>query len=328
MGPEGAREKITCIVGGQIVPATDTPLLSSASTPWAGFLLEKHDAGGRQDVCVGWHRTHVGLFNKGSLQFRINKPAGSQEFVAKAGNVCIFPSGFMETRFSIAGSKFEAIAVELDPARVEALAGRKAGIGSLTPQIVVEDAVVAALLTNMALDVAEGCPGGTLYGESLSLALVSYLLGRFTAKRATQQPLRKFSQVEARRVTDYIHANLDRALNLFELAELVQLRPRQFFRLFSNTFATTPHRYIIEERISVAKQLIAKGRLLIEIAAKLGFANQSHFADVFRKVAGMPPGQFRSRCSQREFRTTHCVPLNLMDGGPETTQLVPEQRDY
>ena len=111
----------------------------------------------------------------------------------------------------------------------------------------------------MALEVAEGCPSGTLYGQSLSLALVSYLLGVSTAKRATQRPLRKFSQVEARRVIDYIHANLDRALSLFELAELLELSPRHFFRLFSNTFGTTPHRYIIEERISVAKQLIAKG---------------------------------------------------------------------
>ena len=134
MGPERAQEQITCIVGGQIVAATDTPLFSSASTPWAGFLLEKHDAGDRQDLCVGWHRTHVGLFTKGSLQFRLNNPAGSQEFVARAGNVCVFPSGFMETRFSIAGSKFEAIVVELDPARVEAFAGRRAAVGSLTPQ--------------------------------------------------------------------------------------------------------------------------------------------------------------------------------------------------
>jgi AraC family transcriptional regulator len=280
------------------VAATHAPLLSSASTTWSGFLLEKHDAGDRQDVCVGWHRTHVCLFTKGSLQFRINKPAGSEEVVARAGNVCIFPRGFPETRFSIAGSKFEAIVVELDPARVEALAGRKAAIGSLTPQIVVEDTVIAALLTNMAAEVAEGCPGGTLYGESVSLSLSSYLLGRFALKRATQQALRKFSQVEARRVTDYIHANLDRALNLTELAELVQLRPRSFFRIFSSTFGTTPHRYIIEQRVDVAKQLIARGHRLAEMAVKLGFASQSHFASVFRKVAGMPPGQFRYRCSR------------------------------
>ena len=288
-----AREQITGIVGGQIVAATDAPLLTSATTPWSGFLLEKHDAAGRQDVCWGWHRTHVALFTKGTLAFQINEPANRQDFVARAGSVCIFPSGFDETNFSLTGSKFEAIAVELDPARLERFAGCQSAAGALTPQIVVEDTQIAALLTIMASEVAEGCPNGPLYGESLSLALASYLSGRFSVKGREGKPLRKFSEVEALRVMDYIHANLQRALNIFELAELIQLSPRQFIRIFSNTFGTTPHRYIINKRVALAKELIAKGRLLVEIAVKLGFASQSHFSGVFRKVTGMSPGQFR-----------------------------------
>ena len=153
-----AREQITEIVGGQIVAATDAPLLTSATTPWSGFLLEKHDAAGRQDVRWGWHRTHVALFTKGTLAFQINEPANRQDFVARAGSVCIFPSGFDETNFSLTGSKFEAIVVELDPARLEGLAGSNPQSGALTPQIVVEDTQIAALLRNMASEVAEGCP--------------------------------------------------------------------------------------------------------------------------------------------------------------------------
>jgi AraC family transcriptional regulator len=288
-----AREQITGIVGGQIVAATDAPLLTSAATPWSGFLLEKHDAGGRQDVCWGWHRTHVALFTKGTLAFRINEPANRQDFVARAGSVCLFPSGFDETNFSLTGSKFEAIVVELDSVRLERFAKSHTAVGALTPQIVVEDTQIAALLTIMASEVAEGCPNGPLYGDSLSLALATYLSGRFSVKRQEGKPLRKFSEAEARRVMDYIHANLDGALNIFELAELIQLSPRQFIRIFSNTFGTTPHRYIINERVALAKELIAKGRLLVEIAVKLGFASQSHFSGVFRKVTGMSPGQFR-----------------------------------
>jgi hypothetical protein len=122
---EKPREQITGIVGGQIVPATNTPLLPSASTPWFGFLLEKHNAGDRQDVCWGWHRTHVSLITKGELSFRVRKPSGDQDFVGQAGSICLFPSGFDETHFSIAGSKYEAIVVELDPARLEALLGQQ-----------------------------------------------------------------------------------------------------------------------------------------------------------------------------------------------------------
>ena len=93
------RQQISGIVGGQIVAATDDPLLTSASTPWFGFLLEKHNAGGRQDVSWGWHRAHVSLITKGQIGFRVR--AGNRDYVARAGNVCVFPSGFDETLFSI-----------------------------------------------------------------------------------------------------------------------------------------------------------------------------------------------------------------------------------
>jgi AraC family transcriptional regulator len=98
---------------------------------------------------------------------------------------------------------------------------------------------------------------------------------------------------------DYIHANLDCKLNLFDLANLVQLRPRQFFRIFSNTFDTTPHRYVMNERVAQAKELLLSGQLLVEIATVLGFANQSHFSGVFRNATGMSPGRFRrEHCSR------------------------------
>ena len=100
-------------------------------------------------------------------------------------------------------------------------------------------------------------------------------------------------RARGRRVMDYIHANIDRELSVFDLAKLVQLSPRQSIRIFSNTFGTTPHRYVLNERVALAMELIAKGLLLTDIAANLGSASQSHFSDVFRKVTGMPPGRFR-----------------------------------
>jgi AraC family transcriptional regulator len=301
-----AREQITGIVGGQIVPAIDTPLLTSSSTPWSGFLLETHAACGRQDTCWGWHRTHVSLFTKGQLSFRVHNPRGDREFTARAGSVCVFPSGSDETLFSIAGADFEAIVLELDPARVEELVGHKSPVatGALAPQIVVPDPHIARLLRSMASEVAQGCPAGSLYGQSLSLALASYLAFRFSVRRRkSRNPLRLFADSETRRVAEYIQANLDGELSLLDPAKLVQLSPRQFLRTFSNTFGMTPHRYIVNERVAQAKELIAKGRLLVDIAAKLGFANQSHFTGVFRKVTGMSPGRFRQETLDWTRRT-------------------------
>ena len=84
-------------------------------------------------------------------------------------------------------------ALELDPARVEALLGQKPAqhvCRCLVPaQIAMEDAQVAALLGSMALEVEPSCPAGALYGQSLSLALAAYLAGRIL-HRARQRPSR------------------------------------------------------------------------------------------------------------------------------------------
>jgi AraC family transcriptional regulator len=183
------REQISGIVGGQIVPATDTPLLTSASTPWFGFLLEKHNAGERQDVMWGWHRAHVGLITKGQIGFSIRSSGGDRDYVARAGNVSVFPSGFDETLFRVSGAKFEAIVVELDPALLGALLGdhMAASTSTLVPQIAIHDRYVALLLRAMAAEVAQGCPAGALYGHALSLALATYIDRTFSVKRRIER---------------------------------------------------------------------------------------------------------------------------------------------
>jgi AraC-like DNA-binding protein len=49
----------------------------------------------------------------------------------------------------------------------------------------------------------------------------------------------------------------------------------------------------MNERVTMARELISKGQALAEIAVEVGFANQSHFCGVFRKITGMSPGRFR-----------------------------------
>jgi AraC family transcriptional regulator len=291
-------EQITGIVGGQILPATNFPLLTSAATSWSGFLLEMHDAGTRQDVKWGWHRTHVSLLTEGQLNFRLVNPRRNQHFVAKAGSTSVFPAGFEETHFSIAGSRFQAICVELDPVLLKKLLDPEnpACAHLVSPQIVSENAHIAALLRAMALEVAQGCPAGALYSQSLSLALASYLTATSKVKKIKE---RQFSQSQIRVITDHIHENLDNNLSLCDLSYLVHLSPRQFLRLFSNTFGNTPHQYIMKHRVARAMELLSDGRVLTEIAAAAGFASQSHLCTVFRRVTGISPGDFRMRVARR-----------------------------
>jgi len=290
--------RITGIIDGQVTSVTDTPVLSSADTRWSGFLLEGLAARVcRHDVWWAWHKTHVVLFTDGSCMFRTRGDAGDADFIAGPGSVCIFPSGCEKTRFLISEADFESVVVELETERLEQLLrgdGPQSGC-VLTPQLNIDDPQIAALLRSMRMEVEAGCPAGALYGESLSLALAAYLSGRYSVKAPNSGvPEHRFSDSQIHQVLDYMHAHLGSDFSLLQLANVVQLSPRHFSRLFRNSFGTTPHKYVVSERVTQAKALLGRRALsIVEIAEALGFANQSHFTDVFRKATGVPPRRYQ-----------------------------------
>src|SRR6185436_10689583 len=98
-----------------------------------------------------------------------------------------------------------------------------------------------------------------------------------------------------RKVEDYVRENLAEGISVERLAELVELSPFHFSRVFKQTTGMTPLQFVTRERITRAQQLIRETRRsLIEIGLDVGYKNPSHFAQVFRKVVGLTPTEFRS----------------------------------
>ena len=65
--------------------------------------------------------------------------------------------------------------------------------------------------------------------------------------------------------------------------------------MFKQATGMTPLQFVTRERITRAQQLIREtSRSLIEIALEVGYTSPSHFAKVFRRVAGVTPTEFRS----------------------------------
>ncbi len=87
----------------------------------------------------------------------------------------------------------------------------------------------------------------------------------------------------------------DGSLQIAELARRVSLSRRQLERLFVAQLHDTPAAIYKRLRLNRARQLLALSRSpLTEIAFDLGFDNVSHFARLFKRIYGVPPGQFRS----------------------------------
>jgi AraC family transcriptional regulator len=198
--------------------------------------------------------------------------------------------------------------VSVADARFGALAGPEPDPRGLDvePQYAVTDSHVVALVLNMRSEIEAGCPTGRLYGQALSIALAARLQARYASAPVPQQHVGPaLSPAQIGRVCDYIRAHLASDMGIAEIAALVNLSPHYFSLLFRHAFGMPPHQYVLQERISEAKRLLAAGRMsLSELATHLGFSDQSHFSRAFRKLTGTTPGSYqRGR--------THPVAVNL-----------------
>lgn len=67
-------------------------------------------------------------------------------------------------------------------------------------------------------------------------------------------------------------------------------------RIMRNATGTTVHKYLINYRISVSKNLLGNTTMTIDqIAAEVGFKNVSYFSNSFKKVVGCCPSTYRAR---------------------------------
>ena len=82
------------------------------------------------------------------------------------------------------------------------------------------------------------------------------------------------------------------------LAKEAGVHPVHVARVFRRQHGTTVAGYVRKLRVAWAQEeLLRPGATTVEVALAAGFADQSHFARVFRRVVGLTPGQWRRRNS-------------------------------
>jgi AraC family transcriptional regulator len=158
-----------------------------------------------------------------------------------------------------------------------------------------EDRVIERLCVLGRDEFDNGGAGGQLYAEALGTALALHLLRKHGSTRPEEGPQREgLTPAQLRRVTEYMNAHLTRNASLSELAGVAGLSANHFLTCFKLATGVAPHRYLISKRIELARELLRNPGLSIgEIAAAVGFANQSHFTAHFRRILGLTPAQFR-----------------------------------
>lgn len=95
-----------------------------------------------------------------------------------------------------------------------------------------------------------------------------------------------------RLVRDFLEAEHARVVTLAELSALTGLSPFHVSRTFRAAVGVPPYAYLSLVRVRRARELIASGYPLAVAIHETGFADQSHLSKQFKRVFGVPPGQY------------------------------------
>lgn len=98
------------------------------------------------------------------------------------------------------------------------------------------------------------------------------------------------------RTIQHINHHLSEPLIVSHLAELAGLNADYYCRVFKSCTGLSPSRYILENRLKKARDLIIYTTLSIQqIALQCGFQSPSYFTVRFRDYFGSSPGVYRKR---------------------------------
>lgn len=98
-------------------------------------------------------------------------------------------------------------------------------------------------------------------------------------------------------VRDAVTSRISETPSLSELAEAVGVHRVHLAREFRKTFNCTIGEFVRRLRVEMACEEIARSdQPIADIALELGFCDQSHFSNTFKRVTGMTPASYRATC--------------------------------
>ncbi|WP_172455619.1 helix-turn-helix domain-containing protein [Paenibacillus sp. BIHB 4019] len=96
------------------------------------------------------------------------------------------------------------------------------------------------------------------------------------------------------RALRYIEEHLHAELTVNQCASHVYLSGSYFASLFKKVTGKRFSQYVTELKINKAKQMLVGGNTIQDIASALGYEERRNFSDMFKKMTGMTPSEYRA----------------------------------
>jgi AraC-like DNA-binding protein len=262
-------------------------LWRSPVLPDAELLTAQYYA---QEFAPHWHDGYsIQVIQSGATHYRYRGTL----CLAGVGNIVAINPGEIHTgeRATEHGWAYRAFYPSVD--WIQQLASSMAGHTVDVPWLT-DGAIHDAELASQLAQAHQLLEAGTdpLQAESALTSAFALLLSRHARNRVPLQPTHadalRVERMKARLVDD-----LSLPLTLSELAAAVDLSPFYATRLFSRTVGLAPHAWRNQIRLNRAQGALRQGQSVTDVAALLGFADQSHFTRHFKRAFGIAPGRWR-----------------------------------
>lgn len=177
----------------------------------------------------------------------------------------------------------------LDPALVMEETHREDASTELVLRPVVHDPQLGASVLRYFRSIGSPAPDGMAAEE-----MVLGCLMRATQRHGVDGPRRSTTPPPVAIAIQRLEEAPEAPTSLRELAALSGVSRFQLLRGFFRETGATPHAYLIQLRVRLARRLLAAGRSPTEAALLAGFSDQSHLTRAFGRQLGISPGRYRA----------------------------------
>ena len=134
-------------------------------------------------------------------------------------------------------------------------------------------------------------PGDALEAESRLALIAERLRTRLRPGTGRRRPERNLAAA----YRDLLDARIVAGVSLAEAADALHAHPTHLVRAFRDAYGLPPHAYLTGRRVERARALLLDGQRPAEVAAAVGFYDQSHLTRYFKRYLGTAPSSWFSR---------------------------------
>lgn len=121
-------------------------------------------------------------------------------------------------------------------------------------------------------------------------------------RRAVTAPAQVRDRRLAHQLRDLLDSHIETGLTLDQAAGVLHADPAHLVRTFGREFGLPPHRYLTGRRVDAARRLLLDGMSPSEVAAAVGFHDQSHLNRHFKRMLATTPARY-ARTRGRKSRS-------------------------